>query len=220
MGKEIILIGSGGCMREIAWQIWELNQKTDTWNIVGYVDREPPADEDSIQVGQQVIPYLGNDDFLLRQQEAVNVVVCVGEPALRKKISEKLQANPNICFPNLILGDTRICSDVKMGIGCIVSMDARISTNVTLGNFVFLNIGSVICHDGRIGDYVTLSPDARLAGSVAVADGCDIGLGTKIIQGISIGKNTVTGAGSVVIRDISGNCTVAGVPAKKIRGNP
>lgn len=217
MNKDIILIGSGGCMREIAWQIQEQNKIEYKWNILGYVDREMPEGAPGARVGGQTLPYLGNDDFLLGRQEAVNVALCVGGSARRKKIAEKLRANPMIRFPNLILGDTRICTDAEMGVGCIISMDARISTNVTLGNFVFMNIGSCICHDGRIGDFVTLSPGARLAGNVTVADGCEIGMGSNIIQGVSIGTNTVAGAGSVIIRDIPGNCTVAGVPAKAIK---
>ena len=159
---DIVLAGSGGCMRELAWQIQEWNRQREGWNVLGYVDREPPCGRDGVWVGGQRIPYLGDDEFLLRQETQVNAVLCVGEPKLRKKIASRLQENPHIRFPNLILGNTRICEDVQMGMGCIVSMDARISTNVTLGDFVFLNLGSGICHDGRIGDFVTGCAAGRL----------------------------------------------------------
>ena len=136
----------------------------------------------------------------------------MGEPKLRKKIVEKLKNNKNIIFPNIILGDTRICEDVQMGKGCIISMDARISTNVTLGSFIFMNTGSKVCHDGKLGNYVTLSPDVTLAGNVIVGDNTEI-----VIQGITIGTNTVIGAGSVVVRDVEDHCKAAGVPAKAFR---
>ena len=100
--------------------------------------------------------------------------------------------------------------------GCIISMDARISTNVTLGSFVFMNTGSKVCHDGKLGNYVTLSPDVTLAGNVVVGDNTEIGMGANVIQGITIGTNTVIGAGSVVVRDVDDYCKAAGVPAKKI----
>jgi len=216
--QDIILIGSGGCMREIAWQIQELNSEKPVWNIIGYVDCEKPQNGIGVTVGSLVIPYLGDDDYLLEKQENVNVALCVGEPKLRKKIVEKLKVNPKIQFPILTLGNIRICEDVQMGEGCIISMDARISTNVQMGTFVFMNTGSVICHDGRIGDFVTLSPDVKLAGAVCIGSGCDIGMGAKVIQGIRIGNNITVGAGSVVIRNIEDDCTVVGVPARKIRG--
>ena len=223
MEQSLILVGSGGCMREIVWQIQEFNQinrqnsQARTWDITGYTDLTPPQSGAGEHIGGQFIPYLGNDDYLLNQTTPVNAAICTGSPSLRRKIAEKLQKNTQIQFPNLILGNTNICRDIRIGTGCIISMDARISTNVILGDFVFLNRGSGICHDGRIGDFVTLSPDVRLAGNVTIEDNCDIGLGTKVIQGVTIGQDTITGAGSVVINDIAGNCTVAGVPAKRIR---
>lgn len=216
--KDIILVGSGGCMREIAWQIQEINKKKRIWNIIGYVDYEQPKNGLGVIVGNQLIPYLGNDEFLLQKQECVNVAICVGTSALRKKIAEKLQKNLNLQFPYLIFSNTRVCEDVQMGKGCIISMDARLSTNVQLEDFVFMNIGSMVCHDGRIGNFVTLSPDVKIAGNVKIRSGCDIGMGAKVIQGIQIGENVVVGAGSVVIRDIEDNCTVVGNPARKIRG--
>jgi sugar O-acyltransferase (sialic acid O-acetyltransferase NeuD family) len=138
-------------------------------------------------------------------------------PSLRRKIAQKLKQNPRLHFPNLVIGNTAVCEDVVMGEGCIVSMDARISTNVRMGSFVFMNTGSKICHDGVVGDFVTLGPDATLAGAVTVGNGSEIGLGAKVIQGIQIGENVVVGAGGVVIRNIESNCTVAGVPVTRIK---
>ena len=62
---------------------------------------------------------------------------------------------------------------------------------------------------------MTLSPDVTHAGNVTIGSCCELGLGTKIIQGIHIGGHTITGAGSVVVQDIAGNCTIMGVPAKE-----
>lgn len=212
--KELILAGSGGCMRELLWQIQELNKEHPTWKVTGYVDCRAPEDGAGVIVGTERIACLGNDDFLLEKEEPVNVAICVGSLSLRKKLAEKFSVNPNIRFPNLILGDTRICEDVRMGKGCIISMGARISTNVVLGDFVFMNTGSMICHDGRIGDFVTLSPDVKLAGDVGVGFCSEIGMGAKVIQGIRIGENVMVGAGSVVIRNIGDKCTAVGVPAR------
>lgn len=173
--------------------------------------------EHPIKVGDRIIPYLGKDDILLQQTKDINVAIAVGDPALRQKIAQKLQTNPHIHFPNLILHGAEVCSDVKLGQGCIISMDARVSTNVRMGDFVFLNIGALVCHDGRLGDFVTLAPDVKLAGAVHVGSHCDIGLGTKVIQGITIADHVRTGAGAVVVRDVEEAGTVVGVPARKIK---
>lgn len=213
MKKKLILAGSGGCMRELIWQIEEWNKQQDAWEILGYVDVSKQHGD--VQVGDKTYPYLGNDDYLLAYTEKMNVVVAVGSSVLRKKIAEKLMVNPNLEFPNLILSNTCICSDVQMGKGNIISMDCRISTNVVVGDFNFLNMGAVICHDGRLGDYVTMSPGAWLAGNVTVGSGTELGMGTRVIQGNSIGNNVITGAGSVVIGDLPDGCKAVGVPAKE-----
>ena len=96
-------------------------------------------------------------------------------------------------------------------------MDARISTNVSIGNFVFMNTGSMVCHDGCVEDFVTLSPDVKLAGNVKIGECSELGIGTKVIQGINIGKNVVAGAGSVIVKDIEEGHTIAGVPASRIK---
>lgn len=221
MREALVLTGAGGCMRELLWQLEELNQRNDnrqkTWDVVGYVDISDTVGD--VRVGNRVYPYLGTDDFLLEKTDPTNVAVCVGNPALRKKIVEKLKENPNLRFPNLILSDTRICPDVRLGQGVIISMDCRISTNVQIGDFSFLNMGSVVCHDGTLGEFVTLSPDVRLAGAVTVGDGSELGMGARVIQGIRIGAQTVVGAGGVVVHDLPDACTAVGVPARVISKN-
>lgn len=216
--QDIILIGSGGCMRELLWQIEELNKERPIWNVIGYVDHRPFQSRAlDISVGGVYCPYLGDDEYLLARQKEVNVAVSVGEPRLRKKIAEKLSRNPRLRFPNLIMRDTKLCADIKIGQGCIISMGCQVSTNVTLGDFVFLNLGSLVCHDGILGDYVTLSPDVKAAGQVVIGSRCDLGMGTRIIQGITLGDDVITGAGSVIVKDVDAGCTVAGVPAKRIK---
>lgn len=219
MVQDLIFIGSGGCMRELLWQVEELNKKEPVWNVVGYVDKQPCQNGgiSDVFVGNIRCPYLGDDEYLLDIGRETNVVISVGEPELRKRIAEKLMQNPRLRFPSLIMADARLCTDRKIGQGCIISMDCRISTNVTLGDFVFLNINSMVCHDGVVGNYTTLSPDVKVAGQVVIGNQCNIGMGTRIRQGITIGDNVVTGAGSVVISDIKGDCSVVGVPAKPIK---
>lgn len=202
-------------MRELLWQIEEQNKREKAWNVLGYVDISDQYG--TVRVGEKEYPYLGDDNELLALRKETNVVITAGSSGLRKRIAEKLQKNPRLQFPNLILSNTCICPDVRMGKGNIISMDCRISTNVSIGNFVFFNMGAAVCHDGTLSDYVTLSPDVRLAGHVTVGACSELGIGSKAVQGIRIGAGTVIGAGSIVIRDIPDTCTAVGVPAEVIK---
>lgn len=53
-------------------------------------------------------------------------------------------------------------------------------------------------------------------GGVSIGNNVFIGMNTTILKGVHIGDNTIIGAGSLINKDISGNCVVAGNPAKII----
>jgi maltose O-acetyltransferase len=82
-----------------------------------------------------------------------------------------------------------------------------------------------------IGDNCTLAPNVRIMahdasmnkfigvtriGLVRIHNNCFIGDSTLILPNVSIGPNTVIGAGSVVIRDIPADSIAAGNPARVI----
>lgn len=52
---------------------------------------------------------------------------------------------------------------------------------------------------------------------VRIKAGCWIGANTIILPGVTIGKNSVIGAGSIVTKDIPDNCVVVGCPARVIK---
>ncbi len=83
----------------------------------------------------------------------------------------------------------------------------------------------------HIGENCTLAPGIRILahdastkrhlgytkiGRVSIADNCFIGSSSIILPGVSIGKNSIIGAGSIVTRDIPSNSVAAGNPIKII----
>ena len=55
------------------------------------------------------------------------------------------------------------------------------------------------------------------ADTVEIKDGAWIGGGVIILPGVTIGKNSIIGAGSVVSRSIPDNCIAVGNPCKPIK---
>jgi acetyltransferase-like isoleucine patch superfamily enzyme len=53
--------------------------------------------------------------------------------------------------------------------------------------------------------------------SVIIEDDCDIGTGSIILPGVTIGKGALIGAGAVVTKNVASYDVVAGVPARIIR---
>ncbi len=57
-------------------------------------------------------------------------------------------------------------------------------------------------------------------GGVRIEDDCWIGAGAIILNGVTIGKGSVVGAGAVVTKDVAPYTIVAGNPARKIKDIP
>ena len=59
--------------------------------------------------------------------------------------------------------------------------------------------------------------DLEYSKPVAIKKGCWIASNVTICGGVTIGENTVVGAGSVVTRDLPANCIAVGSPARVLR---
>ena len=109
----------------------------------------------------------------------------------------------------------------------------EIGTNTWIGQGCFFHSGGniFIGKAGGIGPMVKILTSNHMEGtddlpiiqyplefkSVTIEDGADIGVGTIILPGVTIGKNSIIGAGSVITKDVAPYSVVAGVPAKLIR---
>lgn len=60
-------------------------------------------------------------------------------------------------------------------------------------------------------------PEFRTIGKVIIEENAFVGANCIILPGVTVGKNSIVGAGSVVTRDVPPNNIVAGNPAKVIR---
>lgn len=54
------------------------------------------------------------------------------------------------------------------------------------------------------------------AKGIIIKDDVWIGVGARILDGVTVGKGSVIGAGAVVTRDVQAFAVVAGVPARMI----
>jgi len=71
--------------------------------------------------------------------------------------------------------------------------------------------------DARKADKTSTTPVVILTAPVIIEDNVFIGSRVIILKGVTIGKDSVIGAGSVVVRSIPPGVIAAGNPAKVIR---
>jgi maltose O-acetyltransferase len=108
---------------------------------------------------------------------------------------------------------------------------------ISIGDGTFINVGAVMldvmpitigaaCQIGTRVQLLTaghpLDPEPRRIGweygrPITIADNVWLGGGAIVCPGVSIGEDTVVGAGAVVSRDLPAGVVAAGVPARILR---
>lgn len=84
---------------------------------------------------------------------------------------------------------------------------------ITVGNNVKVGANVVIMD----GDAHQDDPRAGKNAPVVIEDNVWIGANVMILKGVTIGRNSLIGAGSVVVKDIPANTVAAGNPCKPIK---
>ena len=118
---------------------------------------------------------------------------------------------------------TYIGDDTEIGDNVVIGSLAHIDYNVSIGNNTKIEGQAYIAPLCKIGNNVFIGPASVLTNDpypmcnkmsgVTVMDGAIIGARAVIRAGVTIGRNSVVGMGSVVIRDVPEDVVVMGVPA-------
>ena len=128
----------------------------------------------------------------------------------------------------------------EIGDGCYIEPPLHANwggKHVHLGSNVYANFNLTLVDDTHIyiGDCTMLAPNVVLATAghpilpelreqayqynfpVHIGKNCWLGAGVIVLPGVSIGDNTVIGAGSVVTKDVPANVVAVGNPCRVIR---
>lgn len=128
----------------------------------------------------------------------------------------------------------------EIGENCYIEPPLRSNwggRHVHFGKNVYANFGLTLVDDTHIyvGDYTMLGPNVVIATAghpilpelrekayqynipVHIGRNCWLGAGVIVLPGVTIGDNSVIGAGSVVTKDIPSNVVAVGNPCRVIR---
>ena len=206
--QELFIYGCGGVGNEIAEHI----MNNPSYKLKGFID-------DNSQIRKCMgFPSWTFEEVLKMSNKDINVIISIGEPDIRRKLSEKLEKNG---FNEITVDlSEHYNSDFStVGQGTLLHHGSYISVNSKIGKSCLINKDSLVGHDCIIGDCTVLSPRVTLGGNVTVGDNTYIGTGALIRNGINIGNNVIVGMGAVVIKDVEDDSVVVGNPAKYLRNN-
>lgn len=149
------------------------------------------------------------------------------------------------CLKNVSVGENVNIYNFVNAYGCSIDSNSKVGSFVeiqkgaSIGKNCKISSHSFICEGVRIGDNVfvghnvtfindkyprSANPDGTLQTEAdwecietIIEDGASIGSSATILCGITIGKNSIVGAGAVVTKNVPENVIVAGNPAKVIK---
>jgi bifunctional UDP-N-acetylglucosamine pyrophosphorylase/glucosamine-1-phosphate N-acetyltransferase len=130
-----------------------------------------------------------------------------------------------------VIVDSEIASNCSVGPFAHLRMNAALEEKATVGNFVEvkksrLKRGTKAMHLSYLGDAtigertnigagtVTCNYDGIRKNETVIEDDVKIGSDTMLVAPVRVGARSVTGAGSVVTKDVPPDSLVVGVPAK------
>jgi len=207
--KRLYIVGAGGFGREVASWARDFCALAGDWELMGFLDDNPSA-LSNFPSDLRVVGSLDSQRFEARDR----VFVAICEPRVKMQIVEKFTGR--VQFATIIHPTAIVGSHCKLGVGSILCPGVVLTTNVTIGDHVHLNLNVSVGHDSQIGAFSTLNSHVDITGAVVVEESAFLGSHAVVLPRGRVGAFSRVGAGSVVLRHVSAGDTVLGVPAHRV----
>lgn len=206
---NLVIIGASGLAREVFDLAHVCYGHLPDFNVKGFLS-DGPSNIDQMGYPKVLNTVAGYDI------EEGDVFFCaIGKVSDRKKTTDIILKKGGK-FINLIHPTAIISPSAKIGQGVAIKAFSSLASDVTLGDFVYLQSSVILGHDVIIESYCQVNSFAFFAGYVHVEELCTINAGAKLIQNVHVGIGATVGVGSVVLKKVKPHTTVFGVPAKII----
>jgi sugar O-acyltransferase (sialic acid O-acetyltransferase NeuD family) len=215
MKNQIIVFGAGS-FAEIAHYYF---LKDGRYKVAGFtVDKKYLKDEKML--GLPVVPF--EDIEKIFPSTDYDMFVALGYSGLNKIRAAKYYESKGKGYKLIsFISSDAICHTNKIGDNCFIFENNVLQPFVKIGSNVIIWSGNHIGHHSTIEDHCFISSHVVISGDVQVGEYSFLGVNSTIRNGIKIARETVIGAGALILKDSIEKAVYAGSPARlsKIRSD-
>jgi sugar O-acyltransferase (sialic acid O-acetyltransferase NeuD family) len=208
--KNLVIVGARNLGREVFHLATQCNGYQTDFTIKGFLDDK----SDALNSYKNYPPILNCvEDYVIKKDDVF--IVALGDVIFKKTYTIKIFAKKGRFF-SLIHPSVNISPNTFIGEGVILFHHNLISCDCVIGNHVIVHPFCDFGHDVKIGNFCNFGAYTFLGGFVQIDDLVTIHPHSSVMPHRRIKQNSIVGSGSVVMRNIPGNVTVHGNPAKII----
>jgi sugar O-acyltransferase (sialic acid O-acetyltransferase NeuD family) len=210
--KNLVLIGGGNQ----AHYTIDIIEKEKKYNIVGIIDSANEVGSEKF--GYKILGRQENIEEIVKKYNIEVGIISIGDNWSRYYVyNQIINKIPNFQFVNAIHPSVIIGKDVDLGVGIVAMAGCIFNPKSIIGNFTFFATNAQVEHDCFIDEFASISAGSVTGGFVKLGKFSAITLGVTVMDRVEIGRNTVVGSGSLVIKSLPENVLVYGNPCKIIR---
>jgi sugar O-acyltransferase (sialic acid O-acetyltransferase NeuD family) len=202
--SHLFVVGAGGHGAVVA----DAADESGRWGRISFLD-----DDESLDAVLD-FPVAGTTETIFSHaDEDSEFIVAIGDNRHRLELCDRITGN-GLRLATVVHPAACVSKSALISAGSVVCAGAVINARAVLGRACIVNTAATVEHDCILEDGVHVSPGANLAGTVRVRRRAWIGIGSSVREGVTIGCDSIIGAGSAVVNDVGDALTVGGVPAE------
>ena len=210
--EKIVIFGASGHAKVLV-DILELMQNV---TVVGFVDSYKKSGD--LVYGYEILGSETVLENLVGNVKGLKGIIGIGDNWSRKRMFDKInQIVPRFEFMNAIHPNATLSPHAQVGIGNVFMAGSIVNPGAQIGDFCIVNTKASVGHDCILKDYSSVGPGATLGGNVELGFLSNISLGALVKNKVTIGNNSIVGAGSLLLENLGDHAVAYGHPAKFIR---
>lgn len=213
--KKLIIIGGYGNGTVVQSTVEDINAQQKQWELLGFLnDRETEPINGYPVLGK--IDKETTDKFL--EDPDVYFFYTLISVKMNHKFISKLHdlKIPQDRFATIIHPTAVVSKFAKIGKGTCIQPLVSVGPNTTIGNHVQIYAQSMIGHGSTLDDYSYVATNAIVGADVHLKEGAYMGSNATTLEFVTLGKWSLTGIGSVVLKDVPDFAKMVGNPARQI----